>query len=254
MGSSATSWRPTALVAARMLAVVAFGGYFAILAAGDLAPLEQLGAGFSGFANSVVRDLTQGGPADRAGLEVGDRILAVDGRRVVNALDWASVFAGIEEGRPVPFTIDRAGVVTTLEVRFAKRPTAPWTTTQGIVVLLGRLVQLVTLLFAIAIVRRADRAEAWLGFWLLATIAIYSVGLPPRMAVVWRQLPLVLEVLFYLPSVSKALIGFILFAFFRVLLGRPLRDAATGSWPFLLSPVPRGTSRSSSHCCTSRRG
>ena len=107
----------------------------------------------------------------------------------------------------MPVAVRRGSVVEHHELRFHRRSNGPWGNAHGVVVVLSRLAQLVTLLFAIALAVRAKGPSAILGFWLLATIAVYSVGLPPRMAAVWRQLPLPLELLFYVPESSASAVA-----------------------------------------------
>src|SRR5689334_11519796 len=155
--------------------------------------------------SSLVRRIDAGSPAARAGFHVHDQILLVEGRPVRNALDWAAVFARVETGKPVGLTVQRGGEVLQLSATFERRAASWWANRQSAFLLIARAMQLVTLVFAIAIGRRARDREAALGFWLLATISIYSVGLPPRSAVWWRELPLVVQFLFFLPSVSKVL-------------------------------------------------
>jgi S1-C subfamily serine protease len=66
----------------------------------------------------VVAGLATGGPADRAGLKLGDQVLAVAGERLSGLADlfrriWALGLAGVE----VPLTVSRSGVRS--EVRLA---------------------------------------------------------------------------------------------------------------------------------------
>jgi hypothetical protein len=157
-------------------------------------------------------------PAGRAGLRAGDEIATFQGLPVRNTLDWASAFARVETGRAVPIVVRRDGAVEQLSAVFQRRAEGPWENREEFFIVLARVAQFVTLLFAVAIGARARGWSAGLGFWLLATISVYSVGLPPRMAVFWRALPLPIEVLFFFPSISRVLIGFIFFTFFYSLL------------------------------------
>lgn len=65
---------------------------------------------------AVIRSIQQGGPAARAGLQINDVIVAIDGRRmadpaaVVSAIDRAGV------GRTVQMTIRRAGETRNLSL------------------------------------------------------------------------------------------------------------------------------------------
>ena len=201
------------------LAVISFSGYYALTAFGDLVPVEHFGASFTTTPETpIVTAVDAGGPAGRAGLRAGDHIVTVDGRPVRNALDWASAFTRINVGQPIPVVVGRDGLHQELGVVFQRRPKNPWEDRELLFIILARFAQLVTLLFAIAIGARANGWRAVLGFWLLATISIYSVGLPPRMAVWWRAFPLPIQPLLFIPSISKVVIGFIVFTFFCTLL------------------------------------
>jgi len=201
------------------IAVIAFGGYYALTAFGDLIPLEHFGAAFTTTPQaSVVTAVESDSPAGRAGLRAGDHILSVDGRPVRNALDWAAAFTRIDAGQPMPVVVLRDGRPQELAAVFQRRARRLWEDSELLFIVLARFAQLVTLLFATAIGARANGWRAVLGFWLLATISIYSVGLPPRMAVWWRAFPPAIQPLLFIPSISKVVIGFIVFTFFCTLL------------------------------------
>ncbi len=70
----------------------------------------------------VLAGFASGGPAERAGMQVGDRVLEVAGGAVTGLADlfrrvWRVGPAGVE----VPLTISRRGVRTTLQLRSADR-------------------------------------------------------------------------------------------------------------------------------------
>lgn len=211
------------------MAAVAFTIYYATTVLGDLLPMEHLGATLALRDGAAVITSVASGPAARAGLSVGDRILAVDGRPLRNTLDWASVLARVHDGHPIAVTVSRDGRVVPALLTFHQLQSGPFETTDRRIVLGTRFAQGVTLAFALLIVARGRGTSAILGFWLLATLAIYSVGLPPRMATVWRALPWPLSVLFFIPSVSKVIVGFILMAFFRGLLRAPASRVVTAA-------------------------
>lgn len=68
----------------------------------------------------VIGEVVEGGPADSAGVQTGDRILAVDGRSVET---WQEFKRAIEErpGETLELRVRRAGAETTLAVRPAER-------------------------------------------------------------------------------------------------------------------------------------
>jgi S1-C subfamily serine protease len=70
----------------------------------------------------VVAGLAAGGPADKAGLKLGDQVLAVAGERVSGLAElfrrvWALGPAGVE----VPLTVQRAGARTEARLASADR-------------------------------------------------------------------------------------------------------------------------------------
>jgi regulator of sigma E protease len=74
----------------------------------------------SPYSEPVLGDVKPGGPAERAGLRAGDRVLRVDGREVVDATSLrAQIRASGERGDPLPqaWQIDRSGQQFTLTVQ-----------------------------------------------------------------------------------------------------------------------------------------
>ncbi|MHA3770944.1 RIP metalloprotease RseP [Verrucomicrobiota bacterium sgz303538] len=69
------------------------------------------------------------GPADRAGLKVGDKILEVDGRKVrkffgpLESITWRIIRS---EGDTIPFKVERDGQILDIPVGWAKEETASW--------------------------------------------------------------------------------------------------------------------------------
>jgi sigma-B regulation protein RsbU (phosphoserine phosphatase) len=101
--------------------------------------------------------------------------------------------------------------------------------------------QFITLIFAliIAFSRPYDRI-ARVGAWFLATLATLSFLLPYGMAVLWRQLPMLLGGLLWIPLVSTlafAPLGFTFFAIFPRQLFRA-RWAWLSVWTPLLLTLP----------------
>ena len=68
----------------------------------DAALMQRIGLG-APYGEPVLGALVAGGPADRAGLREGDRVLAVDGRPVDDAGRLReTIRAAVREGRPLP--------------------------------------------------------------------------------------------------------------------------------------------------------
>lgn len=73
----------------------------------------------SPYSEPVIGDVKPGGPAQRAGLQSGDRVLRVDGHDVVDATSLrAQIRASGERGDPLPqsWQIDRGGRAMAIEI------------------------------------------------------------------------------------------------------------------------------------------
>jgi putative serine protease PepD len=88
------------------------------------------GESLSGPLGAVVRDVTRGGPSDRAGLKPGaspsgadgDVIVGIDGKRVAGPDDVATAIEGHKPGDRVSVDVVRNGSRKTLEVQLGRRP------------------------------------------------------------------------------------------------------------------------------------
>jgi serine protease Do len=71
----------------------------------------------------VVSIVTDGSPADDAGMHPSDKILAIDRRAVTSPADVASILSACHPGQTVPVEVLRAGRTITLKVTLGYRPT-----------------------------------------------------------------------------------------------------------------------------------
>jgi peroxiredoxin len=71
-----------------------------------------------------ISEVVPGGPASRAGLQVGDVIVSINNKPVASAADVASHIAGLKLGASVPFVVTRAGTQATIAVTAEQRPEA----------------------------------------------------------------------------------------------------------------------------------
>ena len=79
-------------------------------------PLEQLGIEpFSPVIEPVVGQLSPQGPAERAGLQVDDRIVAIDGQAIA---DWMPLVDAVRasEGKALAFSVERQGLPVELSI------------------------------------------------------------------------------------------------------------------------------------------
>src|SRR5215510_7073200 len=219
-----------------------FIAYFALLVYCDFwgpQPLGVLTEFSSGY--KIVRAVFPNSPAERAGLKPGDRVLGVDDRKIRNLFDWTRIRINLEVGRQYRLEIERAGVRQYGLLSFQRTSWPDWVSTEGILLRLVRGAQFITLIFAliIAFSRPYDRI-ARVGAWFLATLATLSFLLPYGMAVLWRQLPMLLGGLLWIPLVSTlafAPLGFTFFAIFPRQLFRA-RWAWLSVWTPLLLTLP----------------
>ena len=81
-----------------------------------IAGLELTEAARESSDSVVVRDVADGSPADTAGFKAGDRIIALDGADVANALRLKGLLGIYPDGHRVPVTVARDGSESVLEV------------------------------------------------------------------------------------------------------------------------------------------
>jgi hypothetical protein len=87
------------------------------------------------------------------------------------------------------------------------------------------LVQSLALFLALLIVlKRPDDRLAWLGAWVLATVAVFTIVPPCRIAAVWRGLPSPLAALMWVPYLSSHAAAAVLFTFFAYFPRRYIRS------------------------------
>jgi serine protease Do len=72
-------------------------------------PLLAAGLGLARPAGVIVSDVEPGGPAERAGVRVGDRVLAVDGRPIAGARELAGALVPRAPGDTLRLAVERGG-------------------------------------------------------------------------------------------------------------------------------------------------
>jgi S1-C subfamily serine protease len=68
-----------------------------------------------------------GGPADRAGVQVGDVIRSVDGVKVPDYNELSTIVERYRPGDRIKIVVERDGASRTLEVTLGTRPSSPST-------------------------------------------------------------------------------------------------------------------------------
>jgi putative serine protease PepD len=74
---------------------------------------------------ALVESVTPGGPADKAGLQKGDLIKAIDGQAIKDPTDLSSTIATRKPGDTVTLRIERNGLTQELDVKLGTRPKTP---------------------------------------------------------------------------------------------------------------------------------
>jgi membrane-associated protease RseP (regulator of RpoE activity) len=156
----------------------------------------------------VLLEVMPNSPAAKAGLEAGDKVLAINGRRLQSHKDWIPFRANLELNRSLQVEVAR-GSRKILAVLTLTRRAWTYLTLAGRVRLLEwTAAQLLTLIvaFVIAFSRPRD-PTALLGAWLLATAAVCDVVPPRGRMAIWRELPISLGILLWVPYLSYTVLG-----------------------------------------------
>src|SRR4051794_15049616 len=77
------------------------------------------------LSGAVVGGVVAGGPADKAGLQSGDKITSIDGRQITSSDDVSSAVAARKPGEQAKVTVERGGNRRTLTVDLGTRPDTP---------------------------------------------------------------------------------------------------------------------------------
>lgn len=70
---------------------------------------------------AYIEELTENGPAEEAGLRIGDIVTAIDGRPITDAADLQEKIRRIEPGKEVPVEVLRKGGLETIQAKLADR-------------------------------------------------------------------------------------------------------------------------------------
>ena len=174
-----------------------------------------------GESGALVERLTPDLPGERAGLQPGDRILAVDGMVVRHAFEWNVIGANFEIGRLHRVEIARGGERRVLDLKLGGQRglRSRWSLEDTIlswwlVVMQGALLGLA---FLIAF-RRPQELVARVGALFLVTLPVgMSYFSPPYgFAAAWRDLPAPLGWLLWIPQALGLVSGPLAFTFFAV--------------------------------------
>lgn len=82
----------------------------------------QQSSSISGDSGLIVVSVESGGPAEKAGILVGDIVVAIDGRRVTQTEDVQSALGSDRVGTAIPVQVIRGGSAAEIQVTIGERP------------------------------------------------------------------------------------------------------------------------------------
>lgn len=216
------------IVAASFLGLHVFIPYLVIWGPADP---EGLQATFE-FGAMRIRAVASNSPFTEAGLQAGDRVLTLSGQPVRNSHDWAAVLANQEVGRPQSWKILRGEKSLEIEM-IPKRATWQNRLANGYLGYIGLALSCLGVGLLIAF-RRPGDVVARIGAWFIMT-ASFAFGLPNGWAVPWRQLPVPVQLLLWIPEISRFVIEGIFLSFLVVFPCRLFH--ARWPWVIIWGPV-----------------
>ena len=192
--------------------------------------VEFMGPETSGFdwkgATPTISTLRPGSPIEAAGARVGDRIIAVDGQKTDNMLDWIATGMTFEMGKPIALVVQRGPQTLDLSMtlhtyRFRSLKVADYVS-----IIFLRAAQLMCCCLALLLLAsRPTEITAWLAAWLLASLGVFNVSPFRGGAALLHHLPWPLAVAFALPillaNVAPIAWGCFFFSFPRRRLTKP---------------------------------
>ncbi len=189
----------------------------------------------------VVEEVLPNSAGDRAGIQVGDRVLSVDGRRVVGLGHWDATRINFEVGKAYRLQVERNGTQFERVITLQRRSWSRQGQYFRILIVLDLASALLTLLvaFLIAFTRPYDWA-ARLGAISIALLgqsgSLYGVS------AICRRLPILVGVLIWWPTVGFFMLPLLFFSFCAIFPRKLFRSrwiwVAALAPGFLLFPYP----------------
>ena len=91
----------------------------------DITPELAESFGLNRKTGAIIAGVLKGGPADKAGMQPGDILIAVDGKPVIDTTDMLNMIAQLTPGKRSRITVMRKNSEATLDVLVGKRPKPP---------------------------------------------------------------------------------------------------------------------------------
>ena len=177
-----------------------------------------------------VRAVAPETPFARAGLRAGDRVLSVAGIPMRGAREWGAALANVQVGRPQTWHVVRGDSRLDPAVTFDP---ATYRFDAGVVAWAVGILGFFLLGLFIGL-RRPNDPVSLVGAWLFLA-ASAAFGMLNGWAPLWRQAPLIVQAVLWIPQISRFAIEGIALSFFAIFPRRLVR--ARWIWPAIWIPV-----------------
>lgn len=165
----------------------------------------------------VANEIDSGGAAEAAGIAVGDCLIAVNGQRLSNVVDWLALRMNFVPGRPAALHLERNGQPRDIAFVIDKTVWGTLTPTARLTEIIFLLSKLITLIVGLFIVFSRPRDFVGrLGGWFLFSMATVFEAFPHGLSSFFRSLPFFVAWPVMLVYVSAAIRTPLLFTFFAL--------------------------------------
>jgi hypothetical protein len=221
-----TSWWVALLAVASILGYIVLS-YHALLGLyGAGLGVEDSAAGYV-----VVDEVDPGEAAARAGIALGDRLLAANGQPVATVVDWLALRMNFVAGRPVSLHLERNAQPLDLTMTIRGTVWSVLSPTARVTEIIFLLSKLITLLVGLLIIFNRPRDfVARLGGWFLVSMATVFEAFPYSLSSSLRALPFLITLPVMLVYVSAAIRTPLMFMFFALFPQRLVKK----SWMWIL--------------------
>lgn len=215
------------VVAAAYMALFALVPYLVIWGPADL-----LGLSFEFREGMLVfRAVDPDSLPGKAGVRAGDRLLSVDDRLIRRGRDWTALQNNLQVGTVQHWVVLRGEEqlqfeITPVRADWRNRVAGGYVSYTPIA-----LINFVVGLFVAF--RRPQDLVARVGAWFVATASI-AFGLPNGWAPVWRDTPVAIQTLFWIPEISRFVLEGIFLSLFVIFPRRLFHSR----WPWIVIWAP----------------
>jgi len=165
----------------------------------------------------VVDEVDSHSAAEKAGIAVGDRLLAVNAQRLGNVVDWLALSMNFVSGQPVPLHLERNGQPLDLSLAIHERAWTVLSPTARLTEIIFLLSKLITLLVGLLIIFNRPRDFVGrLGGWFLVSMATVFEAFPYGLSSFFRSLPFFVAWPVMVVYVTAAIRTPLLFTFFAL--------------------------------------